>query len=148
MTAFNHITILVEDIERSKKFYEETLGLKTTFELDISGEQFSKVTGNNDVMIRFAALKPPSSPFIVELAQFINPRKKISNNDFRHFAFEVDDVDTIYKKLKKMGVEMVSEPVTISDCHPKVDGKRFFYFRDPDKNLVELFNKRDHLYSS
>ena len=148
MAKMNHITILVKDIERSKRFYREVLGLKSTFELDISGEQFSKVTGNKDVMIKFAALKSPSSDFILELAQFKNPKTKINNNDFRHFAFEVDDVDRIYRRLKEKGIETVSEPVTITDFHPKVDGKRFFYFKDPDKNLIELFNKQDTLYSS
>lgn len=148
MTKINHITILVEDIERSKRFYRDILGLKSTFELDISGEQFSKVTGNKDVMIKFAALKSPSSDVILELAQFKNPKMKINNNDFRHFAFEVDDVDRVYKRLKEKGIETVSEPVTITDFHPKVDGKRFFYFKDPDKNLIELFNKRNTLYSS
>lgn len=148
MVKINHITILVKDIERSKKFYREVLGLKPTFEIDISGNQFSRVTGIEGVKIKFAALKSSSSPVILELAQFTDPKKEIKNNDFRHFAFEVDDVDRIYKRLVKKKVEVISEPLTISDFHPKVDGKRFFYFRDPDKNLIELFNKKDTLYSS
>lgn len=148
MVKINHITILVKNIERSKNFYSELLGLKSTFEIDISGNQFSRVTGIKDVKIRFAALKSSSSHVILELAQFVHPKKEIASDDFRHFAFEVDDVDKIYKRLVKRKTEVISEPVTITDFHPKVDGKRFFYFRDPDKNLIELFNKQDTLYSS
>jgi len=44
-------------------------------------------------------------------------------------------------------VVCVSEPVTISNCDPEIDGKRFFYFKDPDGNLIELFNRTENLYS-
>jgi glyoxylase I family protein len=148
MTAINHITILVSDIEKSKRFYKDVLGLETTFERSLSGEQFSKVMGEEDIFIKFAALRSPGPGIILELVQFIRPEKELHNNDFRHIAFEVENVDTVYKRLLEKGVETVSEPVTITGFHPKVDGKRFFYFRDPDKNLVELFNKRENLYSS
>lgn len=76
MVKINHITILVKNIERSKNFYSELLGLKSTFEIDISGNQFSRVTGIKDVKIRFAALKSSSSHVILELAQFVHPKRR------------------------------------------------------------------------
>jgi len=143
----NHITIVVSNIEESKRFYKEILGLDSTFEEEISGEQFSKVTATKDLRLRFAVLKDKVSNMIIELAQFLKPEAKI-HRDFRHIAFEVDDVDALYSFLKERNIETLSEPITISGSNPKINGKRFFYFRDPDGNLIELFNSRKSLYSS
>lgn len=143
----NHITLVVGDLEKSKRFYKEALGFEPGFEKEISGEQYSKVTGYAGLKLRFAVLKIPSSDVIIELAQFINPSKEI-NNDFRHIAFEVDDVDKMYNKLIALNVKVVSEPVMIHGQGKGLDGKKFFYFKDPDGNLIELFNKNSELYSS
>lgn len=143
----NHITLVVKDIEASKGFYNRVLGLEPGFEKEILGEQYSKVTGFDDLKLRFCVLKIPNSDVIIELAQFINPATEIKN-DFRHIAFEVDDVDEVFSKLKKLNVETVSEPVLISGQGKGLDGKKFFYFKDLDGNLIEIFNKNKELYSS
>ncbi|MBW2974391.1 VOC family protein [Candidatus Woesearchaeota archaeon] len=143
----NHVTLVVNNLEKSKLFYSKALGLIPGFEKEISGEQYSKVTGYDGLRLRFAVLKIPGSDVILELAQFINPPATI-NNDFRHIAFEVDDLDAVYRKLKSLGIETVSEPVLISGHGKGLDGKRFFYFKDPDRNLIELFEKNKNLYSS
>jgi len=142
----NHISIIVKDVEKSKKFYKEMLGLECTFEQKIGGQQFSKVIGKKNVELKFAVLQT-NSDVILELVQFINTDERI-NNDFRHIAFEVLHVDELYKKLKDKKIETLSEPVTITDSNEKINGKRFFYFKDLDGNLVELFNKKENLYSN
>ena len=142
----SHITLVVKDIESSKEFYKK-LGLEPGFEKEISGEQYSKVTGFDGLILKFCVLKIPNSEVIIELAQFVNPSTEIKN-DFRHVAFEVDDVDAFYNKLKDRGVETVSEPVLISGQGNGLDGKKFFYFKDLDGNLIEIFNKNKGLYSS
>ena len=143
----NHITLVVKDIKESKKFYLDTLGFEAGFEKEISGEQYSKVTGYPNLKLKFCVLKIPDSDVIIELAQFVNPFVGV-NKDFRHIAFEVDDIDEIYAKLKGIGVEFVSSPVLISGQGKGLDGKKFFYFKDLDGNLIELFNKNKDLYSS
>jgi catechol 2,3-dioxygenase-like lactoylglutathione lyase family enzyme len=141
----NHITIVVSDVGKSKKFYANTLGLIPGFEKEIGGEEYSKVTGFDGLKLKFAVLKIPNSKVIIELAQFINPLLPIKN-DFRHIAFEVDDVDAFYNQLKDKGVRTVSSPVTISGHGAGLDGKRFFYFKDLDGNLIEIFNRNKELY--
>ncbi len=143
----NHITLIVQNIEKSKRFYKETLGLEPGFEKEISGDQYSNVTGYPNLRLKFAVLKIPDSKVIIELAQFINPTIKI-NNDFRHIAFEVEDVDELYRKISEKNIKTVSEPVLISGQGPGLDGKKFFYFKDLDENLIEIFNKNENLYSS
>ena len=143
----NHVTLVVRDIEKSKQFYKGILGFEPGFEKEISGEQYSKVTGYPNLKLKFAVLKIPNSDVIIELAQFINPNPRI-NNDFRHIAFEVDDVDGFYKRFKEKKVRTISEPVLISGQGAGLDGKKFFYFKDLDGNLIEIFNKNKDLYSS
>jgi catechol 2,3-dioxygenase-like lactoylglutathione lyase family enzyme len=140
----NHITLVVKDIEKSKNFYQKIWGFEPGFEKEISGEQYSKVTGYSGLKLRFCVLKIPESDVIIELAQFVNPSVEIGN-DFRHIAFEVDDVDGVYEKVKDRAV---SEPVIISGQGKGLDGKKFFYFKDPDNNLIEILNKSKDLYSS
>lgn len=147
MIEFNHISIVVRDLEKSKRFYQEVLGLEVIFEEFFGGEQFARVTGYEGVHARFAVLPLPGSSVIMELVEFYTPDVKPTGG-FRHIAFAVDDVDKIYGRFVAQGVATVSEPVTISDAHPKIDGKRFFYFRDPDGNLIELFQKKGSLYSA
>ncbi len=142
----NHITLLVSDIERSKKFYKRVFNFDVRFEKEIYGEQFSKVTGTPNLRLKFAVLQLPNTDCILELAQFISPKKEV-HSDFRHIAFEVDNVDRIYKEIKERGVETISKPVTISNFHPNLDGKRFFYCKDLDGNLIELFKSQKNLYS-
>jgi catechol 2,3-dioxygenase-like lactoylglutathione lyase family enzyme len=48
-------------------------------------------------------------------------------------AFEVDDVDAAYERLKLFGVDFVLHPTT----HPW--GARSLWFRDPDGNIVDFF---------
>jgi catechol 2,3-dioxygenase-like lactoylglutathione lyase family enzyme len=143
----NHVTLVVKDIEKSKQFYKETLGFEEGFGKEISGEQYSKVTGYPGLRLRFLVLKIPDSDVIIELAQFVNPPQEIIN-DFRHIAFEVSDVDEMYMKLKELKVEVVSSPAQISRQGKGLDGKKFFYFKDLDGNLIEILNNKRDLYSS
>lgn len=48
-------------------------------------------------------------------------------------AFEVQDVDAEYERLKTLGVAFVMLPRT----HPW--GARSFWFRDPDGNIVDFY---------
>lgn len=140
------MTLVVSDVEKSKQFYKKALGLDPGFEKEIYGEHYSRVTGFPGLRLKFAVLKLPGSKAVLELAQFISPQQK-THPDFRHIAFEVDDIDALFKKLKGLGMIAVSEPVTISGQGKGLDGKRFFYFKDPDGNLIEAYNKTEGLYS-
>ena len=94
----NHITLVVKDIEKSKQFYKQTLGFEEGFGKEISGEQYSKVTGYSGLRLRFLVLKIHDSDVIIELAPFVNPSQEIIN-DFRHIAFDVSDVDELFLHL-------------------------------------------------
>ncbi|KYC50094.1 MAG: putative lyase [Candidatus Methanofastidiosum methylothiophilum] len=146
MATLNHIAMLVSNLELSKRFYKETLGLETVFEHPISGPQFEKVTGIDDFDVVFAVLTDKKSHVNLELVEFKNGLVE-SPSVFNHIAFEVEDVDSLYEKFHNNCIETVSEPVTLSHPHPKINGKRFFYFYDPDGNIIEVYNRKEGLYS-
>lgn len=51
--------------------------------------------------------------------------------------FKVDDVDAEFEKIRMIGVEIIKAPQT----HPW--GARSFWFRDPDRNIVNFYSKAD-----
>lgn len=146
MVALNHIALLVSNLETSKKFYKKTLELDVVFEQPISGEQFERVTGIDEFDVVFAVLSDKKSKVNIEIVEFKNGLME-SPSLFNHIAFEVEDVDALYQKLVNNCIETISEPITLSHPHPKINGKRFFYFYDPDGNIIEVFNKKEGLYS-
>ena len=88
MATLNHIALLVSNLEISKRFYKETLGLGTVFEHPISGEQFEKVTGIEGFDVVFAVLSDPKSKVNIELVEFKSGLME-SPSMFNHIAFEV-----------------------------------------------------------
>jgi len=146
MAALNHIALRVNDLERSKRFYGEVLGLEVKFEHGIGGEQFEKVSGIDGFNVVFAVMSDNSTAVNLELVEFKNDFREKSSS-FNHIAFEVDDVDSLYEKLVGMDVRIVSGPVTIEHDNEKINGKRMFYFNDPDGNIIEVYNRKEGLYS-
>jgi lactoylglutathione lyase len=79
---------------------------------------------------------------IVELLEYRSPRGRAQdrgNNDVgaMHIAFEVDDIEDAYRKLRAKGVNFNSPPVWID--HGALAGCAFCYFTDPDNVQLELF---------
>lgn len=62
-----------------------------------------------------------------------DPRQEYQIPGFRHFAFEVDDVDAAIEKLAADGVPAFFPPTTLDAV-----GVRAALVRDPDGNSVEL----------
>jgi lactoylglutathione lyase len=48
--------------------------------------------------------------------------------------FGVDDVDVSYNRLRKKGIEFITEPFDRKEW-----GARVAHFRDPDGNIIEIY---------
>ena len=146
ITKLNHANIIVSDLERSKKFYTEVLGLEVVMQTEIDEEQFARGVGIPGTKVRGAFLQVPGTPTVIEMFEYTAPHKsrtispewRPSNIGIGHLAFEVDDIDKTYSKLQEHGVPFVSTPVKIPESHKDVGGVRFCYFNDPDGILMEL----------
>lgn len=104
------ITLCVSDLERSKAFYENVLGLDKKYEYpSYVGFQ----CGGIEIGLR--------------------PKEKLEiGKDAASIQFFVDDVDQTCAQLKAKGVEFTVEP------RDEPWGGRQAKFRDPDGNILEL----------
>ena len=135
----DHINISVTDIEESKKFFIDLLGFRLEKEGELKGEWIENVVGLQNVKAIYARLFLPNTETFLELIEYRNPvgkkDEKISRANkigFRHLAFEVKDIEKIYKKLKKEGVKFLSE-IQVNN-----NQKKLCYFLGPDGIILEL----------
>lgn len=112
-------TIAVKDIERAKKFYENTLGLKP---LDSTQKQ----------VVNY---KTGKSKILVYTSQFAGSNKATAA------TWELDDVESAVSDLKSRGVkfEHYDFPgMTLKgDIHVS-GGFKAAWFKDPDGNILAL----------
>ena len=119
-SGINHITLRVNDIERSQHFYGKILGFK-----------LQKKMGRSMAVYRIGG----DSLVIVE-AETSYDR---DSRDYRvdHFGFFVDspeDVNTMTQYLKENEVTILSGPAN------RKNG-RFVFISDPDGNMIEIFSE-------
>ena len=145
--GIDHITLVVDDLDRSVKFYSQTLGLAKNGQAHLEGEWIDDVIGIQGVKADVAYLVPPSGSPRVELLSFSSPPAKvISDNSLpntiglRHLALKVDNIDKMLIRLKAAGARLLSNPVSVpNDVESGASGqKTLCYFLDPDGILLEL----------
>ena len=92
MIKFDHNNINVLDLERSKKFYKEALGLTEVRHID--GEGFKIVFLGDE----------QGSEHLLELTWLADRKEpyNLGDNEF-HLAFRTDDFDATHAKHKDMG---------------------------------------------
>ena len=116
---FSHIMVGANDIEESKKFYCDLLGLK---EIKRKESEEGKFT-----LVFLAA--PNQENIALELTYNWNTNEIYSEGrNFGHLAFEVSDIYEICIRLQKAGV-IINRP-------PR-DG-RMAFVRSPDNISIEL----------
>jgi catechol 2,3-dioxygenase-like lactoylglutathione lyase family enzyme len=123
---FDHITLIVSDLEATRNFYVNVLGMSEPKRpnFDFPGAWF-EIDG---VQIHATVES--------ELAGKAGwgDRKVISISRGHHFAFEVADVEAAFESVKELGIEVGDGPKV------RPDGAHQLYIYDPDRHLVELFS--------
>lgn len=145
-TGMHHANIVVSDLEKSKKFYTEVLGLQVALQTEIDDPEFARGVGIPGTKLRAVFFSVPNTPTLIEMFEYVAPHKSKSlpagglpsDVGIGHLAFQVQDIDAAYQRLKEMKIPFISSPVTLSKSHKDVGGVRFCYFRDPDGILLEL----------
>ena len=120
-TKYLHTMVRVKDIDASKAFYCDLLGLEEVRRIDNEGGKFTLVF-----------LAPPGQTEAqVELTYNWGSEEEYGEGrNFGHLAYEVDDVYAMCQKLMDAGV-------TIN--RPPRDG-RMAFVRSPDGVSIELLN--------
>jgi len=116
-----HTMVRVADLDASRKFYCDALGLREVRRTDNEKGRFTLV---------FLAA-PGDEDAQVELTHNWDPEPYGGGRNFGHLAYEVDDIYAACRKLMEGGV-------TIN--RPPRDG-RMAFVRSPDQISVELLQK-------
>lgn len=122
--TLDHVTLIVNDLEASRKFYCDLLGMRNVPRPGFSfgGSWFQA----GDTQIHLILQHEKSGPAGENTADL----QKSSRN--RHFAFEVEDGQAVASKLTELGVPILSGPQV------RPDGAVQVFITDPDGHVVEL----------
>lgn len=131
-----HACVLVKDLRKSLKFYQDILGLELFKIYHIEGKYPEKALKVKGIKLTYVKLRTPeqpkNKPAVFELHYWKNP--KIANKQrYNHISFSVDNLEREYKRLKKQGVRFISPPMQAPHGKTKIC---FGY--DPDNNLIEF----------
>ena len=114
-------TLVVEDLESTKKFYQEVFELPIDFE-----DPNSAVFNFGNTLINL--LKITEAPELMNPARVANPEDRAR----AVFTIHVDDVDAMYEKLAKRGVKLLNGPID------RPWGIRTASFYDPAGHIWEI----------
>ena len=112
--------IAVRDIDRARKFYEDTLGLETTEEM---GGEVLRVQSGDTVINIYRS-------------------EHAGTNKATALTFDVDDIDGEVRELKEKGIFF--EHYDMPGLERQGDlyvaqGMKTAWFKDPDGNILSLF---------
>jgi len=139
-----HVNINCTNYQRSKQFYE-LLGFEEVWQVpEPNTEEVAAAVGMPPYRVKGAllSLKNAPTPVVIDLLQWQEPND--TNPPYPHLyhtglarlALRTTDLQADYSYLQQAGVEILSEPATVSAGEGH--GSRFFCFKDPDGTYLEL----------
>ena len=112
--------IAVKDLDRARKFYEDTLGLEAKEEM--GGEVLTVTSG--------------STPITVYRSEFAGTNKATA------LTFDVDDIESEVRELKDKGIFFENYDMPGLERQGDLyvaQGMKTAWFKDPDGNILSLF---------
>ena len=137
--GFAHPALVVSDLEKAKRFYEEMFGFRHFCDEGWENNAtVDKVIGVGGTACKGYTLAGHNC--YLELFEFSAPQEQgpspstLGPQDLgiRHLAFFVDDCRAEYQRLLDLGGEVLGEPTDIGE------GVYTAYCRDPFGNIIEL----------
>lgn len=143
--SLSHVGITVRDFEAAVKWYDEVFGFTLLSEDTMDAAKLNtmkKLYGLQDVGVRFGFLRCPKGG-VVEIFEFSETEECDhcwNRPGTTHFTLDAKGIAGWYRYLEKRGdVELLCEP-------QNTDGNEWFFFRDPDGNLIELIDLKFNYY--
>jgi catechol 2,3-dioxygenase-like lactoylglutathione lyase family enzyme len=136
------IGIVASDIDKSAKFYSESLGLTEVKGFSVTGDLGRKIglIDNHPVDIRVFVPTDASTATRIKLMSFPAAPGKAADQAFihstlglRYLTFHVSSIDKALERLAKTGVKPIGEtPISLGNH------RQLIAVRDPDGNFIEL----------
>lgn len=117
----NHLAILVSDLQKSTKFYEDVLQLKQI------PEPFK------DGLHTWFGLGAAGQLHLIQSTDSVEARNKHD-----HMCFSVRSIDDFVKRLNQHNVPYMNWGGTPQTITNRVDGIKQVFFRDPDGHYIEV----------
>ena len=144
VTGLGHASFTVMDLDRTIDFYVNQLGGKLLDKTKDEGPQLGTYVFGPGKQARasLGIAMVELGGIEIEFIQHLDPPTEVpyhgdpSRAGSGHLAWEVDDIEGMYKNLKSSGVKFHS---AVNECIR--DGElvwKWVYFRDPDNLCVEL----------
>jgi catechol 2,3-dioxygenase-like lactoylglutathione lyase family enzyme len=139
ITNFDHVTIVVRDLEKAKTFFA-MLGFVEQQSVVISGAQFSSYMGIPDIEAEHVTLTlPRATPRLeVQLLRYRHPAAlhdrdagRLNRLGFNHVCFAVDDIEAEVRRLTATGIEMRNEIMQFHD-------RKLVFISGPEDITLEL----------
>jgi catechol 2,3-dioxygenase-like lactoylglutathione lyase family enzyme len=127
LRKMDHTALVVQELERSRWFYGEVLGLQEVprpSNFTFGGSWFQ----GPDFQVHLILARDTTAP-----AGFAEAGEDVRVGRAHHIAFEVDDLEKAMAFLHAHNIEIVGGP------QPRGDGVTQFYIYDPDRNFLEFF---------
>jgi len=128
VTSLNHYLIVSKDLERSRKFYEQVLGLELADRPDFGFPGYW-LSANGEICVHLASQDPNKirDQFLLKK----HPKGTNGSGSVDHIAFLAQDPDAVGARIRKNKV----------DLHVRSfpDAKLFqIFLKDPDDVTIEL----------
>lgn len=125
--SIDHVTIVVRDLERSRQFYVDTLGMREVPRppFKFPGKWFQA----GATQIHLIQEHPGS-----DHAGFAEPVGEVGAGRTMHYAFQVENAEQAAETLQRLGVRIRGGP------SQRPDGFCQIWCYDPDGHVVELFS--------
>lgn len=144
LSGVGDVSIVVSDLEASRRFYADVLSFSFESEHEESGEAMERRVGVFAARARSAVMSLGAER--IRLVQYLAPEgapipRDSRSNDlwFQHIAIVVSDMDQAYARLREHHVRHASSgPQTLPAWNPNAGGIRAFYFKDPDGHVLEI----------
>lgn len=147
--TINHINIVVSSMEASLGFYIGVLGMRETFRCELEGEWIDTVTGLVGAKASCVFVQPPAGGCRIELLQYHFPVGEFHEGNslpntrgLRHFALDVNDLESVINRLQQNGIQVFSPPVDVPFRIVDNVQKSLCYTLDPDGVIVEFSQHR------
>ncbi len=141
VAGIHHACVVVSDMEKSLRFYRDTIGLKELMNFKIKADPV--MMGLSDARAQQHLVMLSAGNAIVELIQYLEPegknvQKRTCDFGTSHVCFQVSDINAVYKEMVSKGISSFHRTPDLISAPCPLKGYRYVYFKGPDNEILEF----------